>query len=74
MKTLCSLAKKILLCGSLFPTVVCVCYATLLYINGTDFQYDFVKRITELTETVFLCVLVSLGGALLADAASREQY
>ncbi len=73
MKTISALARKILLFGTLFPTLVCACYIALLYARGTDFRFDFVKRLVEVTETVFLCVLVSVGGAFLADAAWREQ-
>ncbi len=69
---LCKLARHILLGGTLLPLAVCVTYIVLLYRGGVSFRYDFVKTALEVGETIVLCVLVAVGGALLADAAWKD--
>ncbi len=70
---LCALARHILLCGTLFPSVVCISYITMLCRRGFDFSKEFTDALFSVGEVIALCVLVSVGGACLADLAWRER-
>ena len=69
---LCTLAKHILLGGTLFPLAICGTYIALLCRSGVTFSHDLTKAALEVGETIALCVLVAVGGSLLADAAWKD--